>query len=77
MEPKRVFERAPFALMAPLIHVLYFASILVLLLLWPFVLTYGFAILCPFLWIVWGRSGTDVLLVVSNTPDGRDWTAQI
>jgi hypothetical protein len=63
--------------MTPLFYALYFTSIFAFLLLWPIVLLYGFLILCPLLWVKWGRSGTNVLLVVSNTEEARDWSARI
>jgi hypothetical protein len=77
MRLRNLLEKAPFRVLIPFVFVLYFVSVILMLLLWPLVLLYGFLILCPLVWFKWSRHGKDVLMVSADTKDAREWSTRI
>ena len=67
----------PIWVVAPIAALLFYGSILLVLLFLPFVLLYGYAVLCPLLWARWGKNGKDVLVVSGNTEHSREWADKI
>ena len=72
-----VQNKLPFWCVVPVAVVLFYASWVLIVLSFPLVYLYGYAVLFPLLRSKWGKTGKDVLLVSTNTEDAREWAARI
>lgn len=77
MRLRELLEKVPFRVLIPFVFLLYYFSVIVMMMLWPVILLYGFLVLCPLVWIKWGKSGKDVLVVSADTEEAREWSARI
>src|SRR5262245_26237676 len=70
-------NKLPLWFVVPVAALLFYASWFVILLSFPLVYLYGYAVLFPLLRSKWGKAGKDVLVVLTNTEDAREWAGRI
>jgi hypothetical protein len=76
MARKPVLDNLPFRLAIPVMFALFYLSVLLYVLAFPFVRLYGL-LLCPAVWIEWGRRGKDVLVVDFDSAHSKEWMERI
>jgi hypothetical protein len=77
MRIRELLGKAPLWILIPLTFLLFYISVFVYVLVWPFVFLYGVLFLCPMLRVRWGKKGKDILVVSADTEDARQWSARI
>ena len=60
----------------PFFYLLFFSSILLFVVLSPFIYLYGL-LLCSMVWIDWSKSGKDLLVVYSSSEHSEEWMARL
>ncbi len=72
----RLLNKLPFPLLVPFFYLLYFSSILLFILLSPFIYLYGM-LRCAEVWIDWKRQGKDVIVIELDSPHSREWISRL
>lgn len=72
----RVLDKVPFKLLVPCFILAFYLSILLYLVLSPFIFLYGL-LLCARAWIEWDRQGKDVVLVHMAGVHSTEWLSRI
>jgi hypothetical protein len=76
MGAKHLLNKLPFRLLVPIAFVLFYFSILLYVVLSPLIFLYGL-LLCPMVWIEWGRQGKDVLVIENDSAHSQEWISRI
>jgi hypothetical protein len=61
---------------APFFYLLFFSSILLFVVLSPFIYLYGL-LLCSMVWIDWSKKGKDLLVVYSSSEHSEGWMTRL
>jgi hypothetical protein len=60
----------------PFFYLLFFSSILLFVVLSPFIYLYGL-LLCSMVWIDWSKKGKDLLVVYSSSEHSEEWMTRL
>jgi hypothetical protein len=71
-----LFTKVFFRAGTPFFYLLFFSSILLMFMFWPFVCLYGL-LLCSMVWIDWSKKGKDLLVVYTNNKHSEEWMTRL
>jgi hypothetical protein len=73
---REILNKAPLGLLQPVFYAIFFLSILLYVAFLPLSYLYGL-LLCPIVWIEWGKQGKDVLVILAENDHSRAWMARL
>jgi len=71
-----ILNKTPLGVLEPIFHAILVLSIFLYVALWPLFYLYGM-LLCPMVWIEWGKQGKKALVIFLDSKHSEEWMARL